>query len=72
MDLLIANILAGPLKELASEFDRLLKPGGTLILSGLLSNQANGLIEHYRDFGIVLDNQESLEEWGLLSGTKIG
>lgn len=70
VELLIANILAGPLKELAPEFDRLLQPGGTLVLSGLLSNQAAGLIEHYRTFGIELDNQEALEEWGLLSGSK--
>jgi len=71
VDLLLANILAGPLKELAPEFARLLKTDGTLVLSGLLANQANGLIEHYRSHGIQLDNIETLEEWGLLSGTKV-
>lgn len=71
VDLLVANILAGPLKELASEFDRLLKPGGTLVLSGLLATQAEGLIEHYQQFGIQLDNQETQDEWGLLSGQKV-
>ncbi len=70
VDLLIANILAGPLKELATEFERLLKPGGTLVLSGLLTTQAAELISHYAEFGIVLDQHEALDEWGLLAGQK--
>lgn len=69
-DLLIANILAGPLKELAEEFNRLLKPGGTLVLSGLLTSQAEELQAHYHTFGITLDTSLSQEEWGLLAGTK--
>ncbi|MCF6253939.1 MAG: 50S ribosomal protein L11 methyltransferase [Thiomicrorhabdus sp.] len=69
-DVLIANILAGPLKELSTEFDRLLKPGGTLVLSGLLAYQANELIEHYRNIGIELTTFEQQEEWGLLAGKK--
>jgi ribosomal protein L11 methyltransferase len=71
-DLIMANILAGPLKELAPEFDRLLKPGGTLTLSGLLANQADDLIEHYKSIGITLDTCQTLDEWGLLSGKKRG
>ncbi len=70
-DLLIANILAGPLKILSTEFDRLLKPGGTLVLSGLLANQADELIEHYRTIGIELTTFEQQEEWGLLAGQKL-
>ncbi len=69
-DLLIANILAGPLKELAPEFNRLLKPGGTLVLSGLLANQADELIAHYHSLGIELTTFQQKEEWGLLSGQK--
>ncbi|VAW47925.1 Ribosomal protein L11 methyltransferase [hydrothermal vent metagenome] len=69
-DLLIANILAGPLKELATEFDRLLKPEGTLVLSGLLANQADELIAHYQTFGIELTTFEQQDEWGLLAGQK--
>ena len=69
-DLLIANILAGPLKELASEFNRLLKPGGTLVLSGLLANQADELIAHYHSIGIELTTFQQNEEWGLLAGQK--
>lgn len=70
VDLLIANILAGPLKELAEEFDRLLKPGGTLVLSGLLATQAEELQRHYQSIGIELDTLKTNEEWGLLAGTK--
>lgn len=72
VDLLVANILAGPVKELAGEFIRLLKPGGTLVLSGLLANQAEGLITHYRDLGVELDTFETQEEWGLLAGKVAG
>ncbi len=70
VDLLIANILAGPLKELAPEFDRLLKPGGTLVLSGLLTSQAKELQAYYAELGIPLTTFESQEEWGLLAGQK--
>ena len=70
VDLLIANILAGPLKELAKEFDRLLKPGATLVLSGLLTSQAKELQTHYQGFGITLNTSISQDEWGLLAGTK--
>ena len=70
VDLLIANILAGPLKELAEEFDRLLKPGGTLVLSGLLTSQAEELQTHYQAYGITLNTSLSQDEWGLLAGIK--
>lgn len=70
VDLLIANILAGPLKELAPEFNRLLKPGGTLVLSGLLTSQAKELQAYYAELGIPLTTFENQEEWGLLAGQK--
>lgn len=72
VDLLVANILAGPLKELADEFDRLLKPGGTLVLSGLLSTQAQELQAHYEAKGILLTTSQTLDDWGLLAGVKQG
>ena len=42
-DLLIANILAGPLIELAPDFAKALAPGGTVILAGLLDTQADAV-----------------------------
>ena len=46
-EVVIANILAGPLVELADTLLDFLKPGGTLLLSGLLQTQAPELCSHY-------------------------
>jgi ribosomal protein L11 methyltransferase len=46
-DLLMANILYKPLKELAGYFARLTKPGGHLVMSGLLEAQAQHLMADY-------------------------
>ncbi|HEY2009799.1 MAG TPA: 50S ribosomal protein L11 methyltransferase [Rhizomicrobium sp.] len=48
-DLLIANILAGPLTKLAPEIIRVLAPGAMLVLSGLLTNQEKLVTSFYRD-----------------------
>ena len=49
-DALVANILAGPLSELAPLFARSLKPGGVLALSGILDGQQDELIARYREW----------------------
>ncbi|HWY62519.1 MAG TPA: 50S ribosomal protein L11 methyltransferase [Rhizomicrobium sp.] len=46
-DLIIANILAGPLTRLAPQIVAGLAPGGTLVLSGLLTNQEKMLLSFY-------------------------
>jgi len=46
-ELVIANILAGPLIALSDTLLSLLKPGGCLLLSGLIDSQAEVLIAHY-------------------------
>jgi len=71
VDLLLANILAGPLKELAPEFLRLLKPQGTLILSGLISNQAQELINFYTPLGFEFIEQNDLDNWSQLCFKKL-
>lgn len=53
-DLLIANILAGPLIELAPAFAKALSPGGTVILAGLLDTQADAVAEAYQALGLEL------------------
>jgi len=53
-DLLIANILAGPLVELAPDFARSVSPGATLVLAGLLDTQADAVIESYKAEGMRL------------------
>ena len=47
--LVIANILAGPLIDLSDTLLHFLRPGGTLLLSGLLHSQAEIACEHYAD-----------------------
>ncbi|MEP6881588.1 MAG: 50S ribosomal protein L11 methyltransferase [Dokdonella sp.] len=49
-DVLVANILAGPLHELAPMFAARLKPGGALALSGILVGQHDELIERYAEW----------------------
>ncbi|MFA5626412.1 MAG: 50S ribosomal protein L11 methyltransferase [Thiohalomonadaceae bacterium] len=49
-DLLIANILAGPLIELAPHFAQLVRPAGTIVLSGILPDQAEQVRRAYQDW----------------------
>ena len=48
-DLIIANILAEPLIRLSRSIAKALEPGGTLVLSGILINQAPQVIAAYRE-----------------------
>lgn len=68
-DLLVANILAAPLAALAGAFRGLVRRGGELMLSGVLSDQAGALIEAYAPwFGLAVADTE--EDWVLLAGTR--
>ena len=64
-DLLIANILAGPLIELAPSFARATAPGGTIILAGLLDTQAEAVICAYEKLGLSIVGRGS-GEWPVL------
>ena len=64
-DLLIANILAGPLIELAPDFVAALAPGGTIILAGLLDTQADSVAAAYTALGMELRDRGS-GEWPVL------
>lgn len=64
-DLIIANILAGPLIELAPDFQKALAPGGTVVLAGLLDTQADGVIAAYEKLGLRLADRGS-GEWPVL------
>jgi ribosomal protein L11 methyltransferase len=61
-DLIIANILAGPLIELAPDFAAALAPGGTIILAGLLDAQASSVISAYEERCLTLRDRSS-SEW---------
>ena len=64
-DLIIANILAGPLIELARDFAKALAPGGTIMLAGLLDTQAEGVVRAYEALGLRLGEQ-GRGEWPVL------
>ena len=64
-DLIIANILAGPLIELASDFVKALAPDGTVVLAGLLDTQANGVGAAYERLGLIMKDRGS-GEWPVL------
>ena len=51
-DLILANILAAPLRELAQDIMALLKPGGYLVLSGILGIQADSVAACYTALGV--------------------
>ena len=64
-DLLIANILAGPLIDLAPDFATAVAPGGTILLAGLLDSQAEAVIDAYAVHGLRLIDPGS-GEWRVL------
>ena len=64
----VANILAGPLLSLAHDLIELTAPGGRLLLTGVLEEQAAKLIEHYEH--VSLDVIDRRDGWVLLSGVK--
>lgn len=64
-DLIVANILAGPLIELAADFARALAPGGAIILAGLLNTQADAVASAYAELGFSLRDRGS-GEWPVL------
>ena len=68
-DILVANILAGPLMELAPTLMHLLKTTGRFALSGILDEQQSEVADCYRAYA-ELDSGRQQEEWILLSGTK--
>lgn len=70
VDLVIANILAGPLEALAPTLIDLMNPGGRLILAGLLTEQAAALIEAYKPW-VALRAVQAQEGWTLLAGPKV-
>ncbi|MFY9349067.1 MAG: 50S ribosomal protein L11 methyltransferase [Sphingobium sp.] len=65
-DLLIANILAGPLIELAPSLCALVEDGGTILLAGLLNEQADAVLAAYRAEGMRLAERSDRGDWPTL------
>ncbi|RMA43907.1 50S ribosomal protein L11 methyltransferase [Rhodophyticola porphyridii] len=66
-DLIFANILKGPLIDLAPDMARHSARGGRLILSGLLVDQADEVIAAYEDAGFALIRRVELGDWATLT-----
>ncbi|MDZ7923465.1 MAG: 50S ribosomal protein L11 methyltransferase [Marinagarivorans sp.] len=69
VDFMLANILAGPLVELAPVLAPLVKSHGKLCLSGILASQADAVMAAYQDT-FSFDPLEQKEEWVRLTATK--
>ncbi|WP_225206362.1 50S ribosomal protein L11 methyltransferase [Novosphingobium huizhouense] len=65
-DLLIANILAGPLVELAPQFAAAVAPGGSVLLAGLLETQEAAVRAAYRRAGLRLAARMVRGDWSIL------
>ena len=65
-DLVLANILANPLRQMATPMAQHLAPAALVVLSGLLPHQAQSVIAAYRGRGLVLKRHIQIEGWSSL------
>jgi ribosomal protein L11 methyltransferase len=65
-DLVLANVLLGPLQRLAAPMARQIMPNAHVVLSGLLAVQAKAAIAAYRSQGLVLERSIALDGWSTL------
>jgi len=70
-DLIVANILAGPLIDLAPAFAKALPPGGTVVLAGLLDTQAASVAHAYEEQGLIIRDR-GFGEWPVLVCERTG
>jgi ribosomal protein L11 methyltransferase len=66
-DLIVANILAGPLIALASDLIATLARNGTIILAGLLASQAEDVLAAYTSKGMQLTDRLDSGDWSILT-----
>jgi ribosomal protein L11 methyltransferase len=67
-DIVLANILATPLRLLAPLLQSLVRPGGALVLAGLLERQVQEVASHYGDIALAPFAVE--DGWACLAGRK--
>ncbi len=67
--IVVANILAGPLAQLSTTISALVAPNGQLALSGILASQAQEVIDAYTPW-FIIDSITEREEWVRIVGTK--
>jgi ribosomal protein L11 methyltransferase len=66
-DLILSNILAKPLSHMAKDARRNLRPGGIVILSGILTHQANMVLAAHRMQGLYLLKHLKIDGWSVLA-----
>lgn len=69
-DVVVANILSGPLAELTPVLASLTRPGGKLILSGVLADQTETLMASYEPF-FTMQPPVIQDEWVRIEGTRL-
>lgn len=69
-DIMLANILAGPLIDLSADLLKALRPGGSLVLSGVLEEQADEVIAAYQPYTDPLLVTKD-DGWVCISGRKL-
>ncbi|WP_251978509.1 50S ribosomal protein L11 methyltransferase [Salinicola avicenniae] len=69
-DVVVANILAAPLIELAADIAGRVAPGSLIALSGILSAQADSVLDAYRAQGLYMDEPVEKDGWILLTGRR--
>ena len=68
-DLLIANILTNPLIELAPLFASLVNPNGALLLSGILKQQVDKVLDCYKEYFFDIE-VANIDEWYRITGKR--
>jgi len=69
VDVMLANILAGPLIDMAERLSELTKPAGLIALSGILQHQADAVIEAYAPW-FNMHTVVSKDEWVRIDGIR--
>ncbi len=69
-DLILANILAEPLKSLAGGLTARAAPQARVVLSGLMEHQVGPVREAYEKAGLIADRSALVDGWGVISLTK--
>jgi len=68
-DLILANILTNPLLELGPRFAKLLKPGGQIVLSGILAEQSEQVLQCYEEW-FELQTPTQQDNWVRIDGVR--
>jgi ribosomal protein L11 methyltransferase len=69
-DVVIANILAQPLIDLAGTLVKMMKPEAHIVLSGIMSGQKIWVKEAYEALGLVFDSEQERDGWVCLAASR--